>query len=184
MANNYTLVGVDQFIGDILVVSGTNPETGAGFDLCYFIEKYEPEYLTQMLGYEFYLDVMANILADPNNVPEPYADLVDGADYRDINGVLHQWKGLRGYAAEYIYYWYKRNDYTSSSLLGEATPNVDNATMRLSDQKMVKAHNDAMNGIKEAWAYLATVASSFPLYNPNLAPAFCPDDEKINFFGL
>jgi hypothetical protein len=178
-----TLVGAANFVGDILIVNGSNPNSGAGFDLCYFIEKYEPEYLANAIGYAFYLDIIKTITDNPDDVPDAYANLVDGTDYEDERGVLRHWKGLKPYTAGYIYYFYKRNDFTSSTGVGEANAAIENGTFRTSDQKMVRAYNDSIDGVYEVRRYLKTVAGDFPLYDPNLIKCNFYG-EKLNVFGL
>lgn len=178
-----TLVGAANFVGDILIVNGSNPHSGTGFDLCYFIEKYEPEYLSNAIGYAFYLDIITIISANPDDVPDEYANLVNGTDYEDERGVLRKWKGLKAYTADYIYYFYKRNDFTSSAGTGEVNAAVENGISRSSDQKMVRAYNESIDGVYEVRRYLKTVAADFPLYDPTLTNCNFYG-EKINVFGL
>jgi len=175
-----TIVNVHDFINELLVAGGENPHQGAGYELCAMIEKYEPIYLTAALGYGFYVVLLDN-LSDPDDVPEEYAELIDGKDYT-VNGRLYKWEGLRKHTAQFIYYWYQRNNVTQTSLVGQVKPKTENANNAIVDFKATKAYNDSVDGARSLKHFLTN--------NKDLYPDFVVAHQdrcvltKINPFGI
>lgn len=86
------LIDTSYFEGDLEIGQITSPPVMAAVNL--FIEKYEEELLTKLLGYPLYKAFMTGLAAMP--VDQRWLDLVNGAEYtwngylRKFNGLIHQ----------------------------------------------------------------------------------------------
>lgn len=143
------IVSKSAFENELYVAGKEDAFSSTCIRLCDMIERYEPEYLSKVLGYGFYKEVLA-ALGDGSNVEQKYKDLVDGVDYT-VSGVLYQWRGLRHYTASYIYYWYMRMNFTDTTLVGEVSQKGENSIGVSVSDKMVKAYNDSSWGRGEFW---------------------------------
>jgi hypothetical protein len=156
------LISSDDFVNELLIPGVVNPNSGDCELLCYIIDKYEPLYLTNVLGYEFYKTMMDTISADPDNVPQEYIDLIDGADYVPIYpynscDTLRHWEGLRQYCAQYCYYWFYRNEATQTANMGEFIPTSSAGAIVSHGRKMMDAYNRSMRGVQLCREYMRSV---------------------------
>lgn len=91
----------------------------------WFIDKYEPLFLTQLLG------------------PSLYAALKAGLNENDT---LAKWSSLRDIvtplAANYVYWWYLRKNVTTTVTTGEASAKNSNSNIESPIRKMVDVWNE------------------------------------------
>lgn len=158
-----TIVSLSDFNNELLIAGVENPNLGVNQDICAMISEREPEYLTNLLGYGLYKDVWAGITTDPDNVPQPIADLVNGCDY-DVFGALRKWEGLRKHTAQYVYYWYQRMAFTRTAVVGEVKPNAENSTLSTARFKMGQAYNSSVRGYWDCQEFLSAKKADYPLY--------------------
>lgn len=87
------IINASYFVGEINI-----PNTDSGPILervNFFIQKYEPEFLTDLLGYPLYKAFITGISVVPPAVPASrFTDIIFGAEYTDRNGIPRKWKGL------------------------------------------------------------------------------------------
>lgn len=136
---NISFFEVDCFIpqlGHLAVQSKVNT----------YINRYEPRFLTDLLGKTFY-DAFTVGLAAP--APEQrWLDLKNGKTYTDTDGNTFVWEGLANATtkisavANYVYYWYTRSDSAFSTGSGEVVPEVENGTRASFVHKQVQAWNE------------------------------------------
>lgn len=84
------LIDRSYFIGE-LNIPNTN-QVSVGEVLDWFIEKYETEFLSKVLGYELYKALKAGLIAPV--VDQKWTDLIEGVEYTNLAGRLTFWKGL------------------------------------------------------------------------------------------
>lgn len=84
------LIDKTYFFGDLEVAQKSDPAVSAG--LQWFIDEFEPELLTDLLGYELYRDFQAGLQQDP--IPQKWLDLLYGKEYTNTQGKLTKWNGL------------------------------------------------------------------------------------------
>ncbi len=84
-------IDTSYFEGELSMGQITSPAVIASVNL--FIQKYEDDLLTRLLGYELYRDYKAGIV---ESVPaQKWIDIRDGKEYTNSGGQLTKWKGLR-----------------------------------------------------------------------------------------
>lgn len=119
--NPGSLISLDYFIRDIMIpnISATSTSNTALIQkLNLFIQKYEPQCLTKILGYALYKKVL-------NESTQRITDLVYGVEFTDTQGNLVKWKGLVrpseliSLIANFIYFYYE--EYTKAHTAGVGT---------------------------------------------------------------
>ncbi len=133
-----SLIDQSYFVFDI------NLPVGTYSSLPGYINRFEPEILTELLGYELAALVMAY---DPDTSEQRIIDFVEGKEYTAIvNGrdVKVKWNGLintqkKSLIAYYVYYWYVRANNTLTTGIGEAKAKTENGTMVDASQKVMNA---------------------------------------------
>lgn len=123
MAN---LTDIGYFVGDITLPTGQFSVN----DLNLFIDKFEPEVLTKLLGYTLYKKLIASP-TDPDIVK-----LVSGSEYTiEYNGNerLVKWAGLKNdlkisLIAYYVYVEFMRSRVTHTQSIGETKSIQENST--------------------------------------------------------
>lgn len=138
MAN---LIDATYFTQQLVIPNATN----IAANLQRFIDEKEPEYLEWLLGYQLYN------LADTNNwVDQRYKDIKDGKAFTDRFGQMTKWKGLvftKGTAkkspiANYVYYWWLRDNWSVTTGAGEKKQQAENAVNSDFGEKMFRAWNE------------------------------------------
>jgi hypothetical protein len=152
MATN--IISTGYFIGEILIPTDDAFVPSLGNGLNAFITKYEAEYLKQALGYSFYKLFYAD------NYPTPatsrFQKLLNGnvplgnAEWVDNQAVTHEWLGLNRTTenpiANYIYFWYQKNNATTTTPIGESKNKVENSSTGSPVFKLMRGWN-VMNEI-------------------------------------
>jgi len=123
-----SIVAPSDFIAEIAIPQSANYFANGG-DLQQFIDKYEKKYLIELFGVTFHNELIAGLAIEPKPDPDIWAQLVSETDLKQM-------------IANYVYYWYKRSEYTQSAGVGEVKPKTDNSTQSTSSLKMVRAWNE------------------------------------------
>jgi hypothetical protein len=84
------LIDRTYFIGELNVPNTDQVSVGELLD--WFIEKYETEFLSKVLGYELYKALKAGLIVPV--VDQKWTDLIEGVEYTNLSGRLTFWKGL------------------------------------------------------------------------------------------
>lgn len=157
-----TLIDKTYFNYDVSI------KDGAFNDVDNWVERYEKEILTQLLGYELY-----KLVANSTDTSGRLFDLINGAEYTvTFNGrdQLVKWNGLVNddkvsLIAYYVYYQYWTHRTTLPAMTGRITPNLANseqATMAIN----VSA---AWSRLRELYGYAGQDALAPSCYNFLLA---------------
>jgi hypothetical protein len=85
-----SLIDRTYFVGELNIPNTSNAAIGSLVDL--FIEKYEEQFLNDVLGYSLYKALKAGLQIVP--VAQKWTDLIEGVEYTDINSKTRFWKGL------------------------------------------------------------------------------------------
>lgn len=148
---------IDQtyFVREIMVAGVERPTVSD--TLCKFINEYEPRFLKKALGYEFYK--LFNTALQSNPTSGRWYDLVVGADFT-MGSTLYEWSGLKNSTikesiiANYVYFYYMRNEMSQTAVMGEVRTNTENAIRSTPASKMAKAWNDTARQVHILWDYL------------------------------
>lgn len=84
------LIDRTYFVGELNIPNTSQAAIGSLTDL--FIEKYEEQFLSDVLGYSLYKALKAGLQVLP--VAQKWTDLIEGVEYTDLNNRLRFWKGL------------------------------------------------------------------------------------------
>lgn len=84
------LIDRTYFVGELNIPNTSQAAIGSLTDL--FIEKYENQFLNDVLGYTLYKALKAGLDIVP--VAQIWTDLIEGVEYTDQNNKVRYWKGL------------------------------------------------------------------------------------------
>lgn len=169
------LIDVTYFVGP-LNIPNTTETTEVANEVNWFINKYEPEFLQKALGYPLYKAYLADKDA------QRFKDIIEGVEYTDIYGNVAKWSGLietvspavpasgdtpakaaqkQSVIANYVYYWWKRNNTTQSTGIGEVRPEGDNSQTVSPRQKMISSLNAIHYKVEELVSFLEAKQDSY-----------------------
>jgi hypothetical protein len=118
------------------IPNADKPEVNEAID--YFIEKYEPRFLSDLLG-------------------DIYDDYTTGLNVIPIDAkwtALKAMPELKNAIANYVYYWYMRNKATETTGIGEVTNKAENARRVSGADKMAKAWNEMVEDVWKVARFL------------------------------
>jgi hypothetical protein len=155
------LIDTSYFYGDLSIAQITNEAVEANVQR--FIKQYEPELLADLLGYELYKNYLAGVAT-----VQKYKDIRDGKEYTNRAGKLAKWRGLKNNSisqsliANYVYYWYLRNEASITTGTGEKTANAQNASNASPRVKMTRAWNQMAKWNMELVEFLVSNQTDYP----------------------
>lgn len=185
MAN---LIDTTYFNDEVLIAGVETLDVSAS--LCDFIKKYEPIMLKKAMGYEFYKLFESALQSNPTS--GRWYDLVVGADFY-MGTTLYEWEGLKddtlkkSIIANYVYYFYQRNELSNTARLGEVRSNAENATRVTAEYKMINAWNYMVRQVHIMRDYLANKKDGngdlvYPEYSESNVD--CLHFSTLNTFGI
>lgn len=139
-----------------------------------YVNKYEPEFMRALFGYELSKELM-----DPANANvQKYKDIIEGSEYTNWYGVPDKWRGLKevmpggkfkSAIANFIYCQYTNDQITVTSGTGEKVVKAENAIAASPRDKIARAWNEMIGWNKELIDFLifnqATYPEFFLFYN-------------------
>jgi hypothetical protein len=206
-----SLINRDFFIGEINVPNSGQESIGEVLDM--FIEKYEHDYLTNVLGLDLFKDFIAGLdVVSPATPDAKWLNLLYGAEYTDGNRT-YRYRGLiekpaykapkftdgdlemlaisdqdpvnyRSPIAYYIYYMFAKNNASMSTTMGEAVPTVENARITSPAVKMSYAWNEMSERTAELIEFLTNQVDVYPNWEKQDAVRLAEVTARINTFGI
>lgn len=154
------IIDASYFYGQLSIPQITDAAVIA--NLNWFINEYEPKLLTNLLGYELYKFTVDN----PSDAD--VLKLINGTDYGDNK----HWNGLKfgtsplkkSLIANYVYYWWMRNNMSQTTIGGEKESKAENAIGSSPRYKMVRAWNDMVEMNIQLRDYLNASLEFYPTY--------------------
>lgn len=144
---------IDQtyFTRELSIPNINEVQTEAFETLEYFVDEYVRQLLRDALGIEIFNILDTYVIDgafDSTGAPQYIIDLVEGKEYVK-SGVTYKWSGListqgvfkKSLLANYVYYQWLKNSFTTQSGVGEVTLNPQNANLVNPTQKLVTAWN-------------------------------------------
>lgn len=151
-----TIIDTSFFYADLQIPQITEASVNA--EVVKFIEKYEPLYLQDLLGYALY----KAFKTDP--AAARFANLISGGDFIDASGVLRPFVSVKQPIANYVYFYYMRHNITRSTGTGEKILK-NNVSQDMSPfQKLVKSWNEMVDWSWELIYYVDSNQVTFPEY--------------------
>ena len=138
------------FIGEIAIAGIENTLDGAPLNLDYFIEKYEPEFLHELLGEDLFNDFKAGLLIAP--IPSKWTDLkarlekAFGTNFPKDHCPI----------AKFVYHQYWIDKVTQASPIGEVVANSENSIRVSSDVRLVTVWNSMVDDNYEIARWLTS----------------------------
>lgn len=148
---NYTYFIRKINIPNIDIVS--NPRNGPILErLNSFINQYEPECLTEILGYELYKALLTENSSRMN-------DLLRGAEYENDEGRLVKWNGLIyepkiSLIANYVYYKFQEDSAMQTTGVSTSVATSTSGESKSPEYKMLDAWNFFSNEVRQMVSFL------------------------------
>ena len=173
------------FVNEIEIpnISGTTPLDLANLKkLNIFIAKYEPLYLTRLLGTDLYAAYAAGI-ADPSPAAK-WVNLNNKINYTDA--VLTALGTGISPAANYIYFKFMRSNWSTTLQNSEGQAGHENFTKFTPKLKMIEAWNECVRLSDEIQAWLRDNIATYPEYDTIATDLSVSPDSflPINQFGI
>lgn len=172
-----SLIDETYFVGD-LVIPNANSTNQAGVAvlerLTWFIEKYEPIFLKDLLGYDLWKLVDTQITQEEENSPAtplPRLDrIINGYEYTGQNAKVYKWRGLiftegttkQSMIANYVYWHWLKDQVSQTVGLGESATQAQNATLVSPTIKMNRAWDEISRQAMELNYFLQSNQTDYP----------------------
>lgn len=171
------LIDNTYFIGEINLPSSVLSGNLATIDA--YIERYEKEFLKNLLGYDLYKELKAEI--EDQTFTEKWDELVNGAEYT-IGGYTKKWDGLINSEkvspiAYYVYYNYLKANIVNYESIGAVSALSENSARVAADGLMINAWNRYVDLYNNAIEFLLVNSESYPKW-------ILTAEEKNNTFGI
>ena len=161
-----------EFFNGNISIPNSTPTKPQGELLQDFIVEYERKYLVSFFGQLQAVEIQLEI-ANPSISNLPYYDIINGADYVDLEGNARRWNGFAydsnnlysSPIANYIYFHYQQNAVTQTTGLGEVKQAVQNATMADASHKLARAWNNMVELNCDLHDYLVSIKGTYPTFD-------------------
>lgn len=143
------------------------------------IEKYEPKFLDEALGYGFSSVMLAN-----QSQPR-FVSLISGEDYTH-DGILRKWIGLANNTekispiANYVYWWCVKYNWEQQAGTGTVRPKNENSKVVAPEYSMIKAWDEMVDMIHQMRCFIHANISDYPEYKSKAVRCFT----KVNHYGI
>lgn len=164
MAN---IIDTSFFVANLNIPNSGDADIASNIN--WFINKYEQQFLQKALGYPLYKAYKAN------TSDQRFQDILNGKEYTDWKGRLAKWDGLmvnvtntqkQSPIANYVYYWYYRNNVTSTTGVGEAINTPENAKTVSPWKKVASSWNDMRKQVMILIEFIEQNTSVYPEWDP------------------
>lgn len=149
------LIDTSYFIGDINIAQLGQRTVINRVEQ--YIAKYEPVYLLKLLGYAF--SKLFNEGREEAEPAERWTNLIEGDEYTNEQGITSKWTGFTNDAlispiANYVYYWYTRDNASQTTASGEKSDNIKESVNVGPAMKQVHAWNEMVMLNRELYSFL------------------------------
>jgi hypothetical protein len=145
------IIDETYFTRELSIPNVNEVQTEAYDTLNYFVDEYVRQLLRDALGIESFNELDTYVIDgafDSTSAPQYIIDLVEGKEY-EKSGITYKWSGLintqgvfkKSLLANYVYYNWLLNSFTTQSGVGEVTLNPQNANLVNPTQRLVSAWN-------------------------------------------
>ena len=152
-----------QFIYDIALPQ-TDQNIGLGEELKNYTTVLEPKFLTAVLGYSMYKDLVTHSLDGSGQ----WYDFINGNEFVDDLGLTTLWNGFKTIGsnpiAYFIYFEWVREHQTTLTSLGTSQAAMQNSQLVSPNDKLVGAWNKMVELLWVMDDYLQKNSSLFPNY--------------------
>lgn len=128
-----------------------------------FIDTYETEYLKKVLGYDLW-KAFTDGIAGSGTPDQRWVDLIQGKEF-EYNSKTYKWTGFENKPSpisQYVYYQIQQDSAIDTTLVGQSTAAVENATRTSPVTKMIQAWNDMAEMNIALWNFLYVNRTTYP----------------------
>lgn len=181
MAN---LIDTTYFVNEIAVAQVDFPPVADS--LTKFIDKYEPIYLSRILGLQLYNDFIAGLaVVTPD---QKWLDLRDGKEFTDSCGNLRKWTGFVNAQkvspiAYYVYRQWLNNSAQNTTGSGQATVETENAVRVNIIPKVNEIWNQMVDLNNVLAEFLIVNEADYGKWKPYFDRLYIYDRDTIYFNG-
>lgn len=143
-----SIVAISDFKGEIAIANKSDSAISAGVQS--FIDKYEPIYLRELLGSDFAILFVAGLAVTPT------------PDVRWTALITPTGYDLKTAIANFIYYWYMRDQDTQTVGIGTVKAKAQNATVVSAAGKVKRAWSEMVCTSWQELRYLKCNAATYP----------------------
>ncbi len=152
-----TMIDTTYFHTEIFIpnISDSNAvETARAAELQRFIDRYEPDYLDLLMGYDMRVEFLAGLEED--DILPKWSALKD--ELVDVSLLLSP-------IADYVYFYYTRSKATETTRSGEIITAVDNGLNAGANYKQVSAYNRAVEQALIVREWIEEHRADYPNYD-------------------
>ena len=150
------IINKSDFIGEYALVKSNSD------DINLFIEKYEKEILSQLMGSDLLVLFQANLVAQIP-ITQIYLDIYN-AFVKKVNGYTVESTGLKDMCLAYVYFYYLRKLKVKASMNGAVVNETENATQS-NPTFLIPIYNRAIRTFKNIQYFIgADQADSYPAF--------------------
>jgi len=185
-----SLINTSFFVGNLQIPNAT--ESSVASVIVFYINKFEPEFLQNLLGYPLYKEFIANPSADR------FKNIINGCEFTDFQGYTAKWKGLievlvpdptppsttpigqkQSIIANYVYFRYRQRNETQFTGIGEVKMKASEGSESVSPRKkMAFIWNEIHYNVKVLMQFFEMNQATYPEWTTN-------DEMKaLRFFGF
>lgn len=151
------LIDSSYFINEIFIAGQANSVDveSSRSKLSGFIAKYEPRFLDEFLGHDLKIAFLDGLQIQP--IPEKW---------QNLKNILVNEETKESPIANYVYFFYKRNEVTTTTGVGEFNQLSENAERASSIDKQVMAWNEMLDLSFKIYDFLKNNQSDYPYILP------------------
>lgn len=151
-----SLIDKSYFTKELHIGDLSNTRDGTPDMLDAYIERYEKEYLTKLLGLELYNEFMAGLEEEP--VPQKWVDLK--------NEIVDETFKVSP-IANYVYCKWQNQNYTKNVGIGQVKNKAENAIVVRPYDMQVMAWNDMVDECRKVVRFIHFHEGDYPDYSVN-----------------
>jgi len=156
-----SLINESYFVGGLTIAQLS--QEAVSLDVQWYIDKYEPLFLRESLGYAF-----SKLMLD-NPTEQRFIDLLEGSEYtyndveRYFDGLANE-TTLQSPIANYVFYQYVKQQIEQQVGLGTVQPKAENATVVIPEYTLIRVYNEMVEMIRNMHLFLKANATVYPEY--------------------
>lgn len=169
-----SLINAQYFVGNLMIPNAA--EASVASTINFYINKYEKDFLVNLLGYQLY-----KVHSD-NTTDQRFKDIIEGCEYTDYNGNTAKWKGLieilvpdpvapatnpigqkQSIIANYVYFYYRKYNMSQFTGIGEVITKASEGSDHVSPRrKIIAIWNEIHFEVSDFIAYMEMSQDKYP----------------------
>lgn len=152
-----TLISPTDFIGECNIPNPSNTDVATYIQG--FINQYEPNCMSNVLGYVLYKDYLAHM------TDIRFVNILNGAEFTDSGNTLRKYVGFKPAILRYIYFYIMSDKSTLTAGFAQVIPKGDVIVPVSPESKMVRAWNFFARNVRELIIFLVANPTTYPEFD-------------------